>query len=544
MRKNKNSDETEELKTEKEGEALTDEPEDEEDEFDDAAPKKKKLPNWIILVVIGVIVAIAVIGTLVSAKKGKSSSAGTALAVTKVEKGDVTEVYNASGLIKSNQEKTFYSPVNAKVSTCIAKVGEEIKSGTKVISFDTTDLEKSNQQSQLNQLSTEYANQATIESTNKSVAKAQKAADEANQAAVDQYNAIVDEYNAIVTTLDGLYQAAMTESNANAPVLAQLEAKNAELQNDEIEKEQTQNNIDHYDAYTGTKTKEELLLRLDQLVQAVSTLPAEIAALQVQVSTSAGEAYAAADAQATELYGQLQAMEGTLNAATADVDGLTGGAVGGMQVSEELAKLATLTAEELVQKGREGITADFDGVVSDVKIAEGGAAAQGSELFTLVSNKDVSVKIEAPTNDYDKLIVGRTATVTLGSNTYDGKLTSVDKIATVNAKGNSVICAYIHITNPDDNICVGVTAKVRMTVNSVAGVLTVPSEVINTSTDGEFVYMIRGGEVKKVPVEIGVTSDKTVEVKSGLKEGDEVVSDMSVDITEGMKATAVDSGTK
>ncbi len=527
-----------------------------EDEDEDIVPKKKKLPNWMIFVVVGIIVLLAAVMSLMQ-KKGTPQA--TQLSMTKVVKGDVTEIYNSSGIVESGKKKTYYSPVNAPVLTCDVKVGESVKAGTKVVTFDTKNLEIDNQKSILNQQSTSASNRATVEANNQTIAKAEQAANEANQAVVNEYNSVVDQYNAIVETLPGLQEAADLESIQNeeslaqiAPLQMQLEEKQNELTQSGLEYEEAIYNQSNYEAYKASNpspllTEAQLLEKVNSLRTKIEiTLPAEIADLQNQIaqyviSTQASEAYAMAAAQADELNGMLNSMSGQLGAASADAQGLTSGQSAGMAISEDLAALTTLTAAELVEKGREGISVDFDGVVSEVKASEGGSATQGGELFTVVSNEDVRVKIEASVNDYSKLGIGKKAVITIGSNTYDGEVTAIDKIATTNAKGNSVVCAYAKITNPDENICIGVTGKVKITVDSVSGVLTLPSEVVNSSTDGEFVYVISEGVVKKMPVEIGVTSDKLVEIKSGLKEGDAVVADMSVDVEEGMNANPKES---
>ena len=49
--------------------------------------------------------------------------------------------------------------------------------------------------------------------------------------------------------------------------------------------------------------------------------------------------------------------------------------------------------EELLNKGREGIKAEFDGIIANVQAVEGSSAVQGGELFTLVSSKDVYSKV-------------------------------------------------------------------------------------------------------------------------------------------------------
>ena len=70
-------------------------------------------------------------------------------------------------------------------------------------------------------------------------------------------------------------------------------------------------------------------------------------------------------------------------------------------------------------------------------------------------------------------------------------------------------------------------------------VLCIPSEVVNTSADGDFVYVLRDGIVEKQEIELGIASDSKVEVVKGLQEGDKVVSDTSDNIREGMKASAI-----
>ena len=51
--------------------------------------------------------------------------------------------------------------------------------------------------------------------------------------------------------------------------------------------------------------------------------------------------------------------------------------------------------------------------------------------------------------------------------------------------------------------------------------------------------MITNGTVLKRKVETGVSSTDMSEIVSGIKEGDQIVSDQSGDLKEGMRATAV-----
>lgn len=254
-----------------------------------------------------------------------------------------------------------------------------------------------------------------------------------------------------------------------------------------------------------------------------------------QADRSASEAAkAAADAQAEQLRASISVE--TPSASIPDTS-LTQGQINNMAITENLAELAVLSSEELMAKARDGIKADFDGVISDVKTMEGGTAVAGGELFTLVSNQDVNVKLEIPASDFDKVEVGSKAVVKIGKYKYDGVVESIDKIAVPNAKGNPVIGANVKIQNPDENIYIGVAAKLTMTVAEEKDVLYLPNENVNTSTEGDFVYVVQNGVVKKKAVELGITSNSKVEIKSGLKEGDKVVADTLGTVEEGMKVT-------
>ena len=59
----------------------------------------------------------------------------------------------------------FYCPVNAPIAQCNVKVGQVVKAGDLLVSFDTTNLERDNQQSELNTLSAKYSSQDAVSYT-------------------------------------------------------------------------------------------------------------------------------------------------------------------------------------------------------------------------------------------------------------------------------------------------------------------------------------------------------------------------------------------
>lgn len=244
-------------------------------------------------------------------------------------------------------------------------------------------------------------------------------------------------------------------------------------------------------------------------------------------------------ADTTDLQLELQDAQSTLaelqsdlasKKAIAEADGVTLSeeSKAQMEVNNNLQELESKTLEELITKGKQGITAEFSGVISDSKAAQGGMVTQGSEMFTLQSTQDVDVNISLSKYDFEKVQKGQKATVKIGAKEYKGTVSKISHIAIPNEKGTPIISASVSIDNPDEDIFLGVEAKVSIQAAEAVQVPVVPVEVVNTGNEGSFCYIIKDGVVAKQIVETGVSSDSYIEIKSGLEPGDQVIPDIGM----------------
>ncbi|MCP1109910.1 efflux RND transporter periplasmic adaptor subunit [Ohessyouella blattaphilus] len=491
-----------------------------EEEQGTSGKGKKKLPKWLIFPILGVVLLFLVLLSFLGGNSQKDS--GSAVEVVTVKSGEVKETFDTSGTVVSDKQKVFYSPVNAPISDSKLEVGKTVKKGDLLVSFDVKDLEKANQESQLQGLQTTYSNQSTLEQAAKSANEVAKQNAEVEQQKQSLRNKIADLRNQINNANN-----AIESSQPNRDKLNELKKK---LQDNLKQIETLKVTEKHGAEPDATEAANEIA----RLTNENMDLQNSITLLEAQIPSGDGSA---------ALYSELSAAEQSLAdleaKAPAEVNGLTGGELGGMQVSENLAELASLSTEELLQKGREGIKAEFDGVIAKVDIEGTNMATQGSPLFTLVDNQSVGVELEVSANDFDKLVIGNKAVVTVGKHQYEGEVVKVNKIATTNEKGVSSIGAKLKIKNPDGELFIGVTAKVSVTVDDVKSALYIPSEVVNESKSGSYVYIIEEGTIKKQTVETGINSGSRIEIKKGLAEGDSVVYD-TTDVKEGMSATAVE----
>ena len=84
----------------------------------------------------------------------------------------------------------------------------------------------------------------------------------------------------------------------------------------------------------------------------------------------------------------------------------------------------------------------------------------------------------------------------------------------------------------------GVDAKVTIQAASVNDAVVLPTEVVNIGKEGSFCYVLEDGVIVRKNIETGLSSDDSVEILSGILEGDEVLLDIG-SLQEGMEAEAM-----
>jgi len=516
----------------------------------------KKVRGKKTLMVLIVAAVVLVLGILVVVNQLKpKTEVIPSVPVVAVETGDVEEKLDASGTVKSMQTKTFYSPVNAKIDQMDFEVGDVVAKGEQMIAFDVKDLEKDNQKAELNVLTGKYDYSDAINQANKANSKVSNAqANVANlQAAVNDWENYVNSLQNQIAQVtadaqaDAINQAereAAKQAQAIAGMEAKIAAKEQEVSTKHAACLRAERNWDI--GSKGNKTDKELeklaekfttaQIEYDEAKNNLDDMKAELQSM----SSSSGSSYSSditadttglqqelesASSQLAELKGELASEKAI---AESDASTLTSEAKEKMNISTNLAELEVKSLEELIAEGKKGVQAEFKGVVSDTKVNNGATVSQGMELFTLQSTDDVCVQVNISKYDYDKLKEGLKAEITLADNKYEGTVTKIDRIAIPDEKGNSYIKANIHIDNPDDNIFIGVDAKVVIHSDEAKGVPVVPSEVVNIGNEGSFCYVIDNGVITKRQVETGVSSSSMVEITSGLKDGDQVITDIGV----------------
>lgn len=201
---------------------------------------------------------------------------------------------------------------------------------------------------------------------------------------------------------------------------------------------------------------------------------------------------------------------------------------------EEVAakKLAAEQAREKVKtlkaQMKENILyAPMDGKISQFAARVGEVATAGKVLARIIKPETLVLESRVPESDIAKVALGMQATVTYDAFTNDEIFTAevieIDPASTVVQDVVSYKVKF-RLKESDPRIKEGMTGNIDIETAKRTGVLWIPYRALTKEEEKTFASVKRGENTfEKVEVSTGLEGDDgTIEVKSGLKEGDVV----------------------
>lgn len=154
-----------------------------------------------------------------------------------------------------------------------------------------------------------------------------------------------------------------------------------------------------------------------------------------------------------------------------------------------------------------------------------GSASSSSGFIQITDMSNLLVDTSIAEIDVNKVKAGQKATVTLNASPDSPIQATVSKVdLTPTSNGNVVSYgAQLALTNPPTGLRPGQSASVVITVNEADDVLSVPAAAVTTTGTTNFVTVQENGRDVPRQVQVGVRGESTVEITSGLNEGDSVV---------------------
>jgi len=422
---------------------------------------KKKSSKWIILTLVGVLVLLMVIAAIKARQKPKGESVETA----KAELRDIRETVSASGKIFPEKEVKISSDVSGEVVELFVEEGDSVKAGQVLARIDP----------------------------------------EAYVSAVERAQASVN------GSKSELARSRSSVENA----IAQIEQIRAQADNARKIHERNRK------------------LRQDGVISA--------------------QDFEASEANLAQLEANLRSAEASHRAAQQAV-----------KSSEFNVKSAEASLKEIrTSLSRTTITAPTDGIVSLLNIEAGERVVgtiqmTGTEMMRIANFNSMEVQVEVSENDILRVTLGDTAEIEVDAyldKKFKGVVTEIASSAANTASSQGIQLTSDQVTNFIVKIRIlpesyaglsnqrmpfrpGMSATVDINTNTERQTLSIPIQAVTTrdkETQGdstraakekellEVVFLMSGDTASMVEVKTGIQDNEFIQVLSGVKEGDEVI---------------------
>lgn len=474
--------------------------------------KKKKIIKRSILLGLAVIIIGGIAYSSVKAKNTKPM-----LATLKIGKEDIEQSINTSGNVKSELSKTYFPPAEVFIKELNVELGEAVKKGDKLINYDADLVEYGKSKADLQGNSSSNGYKDALTESEKQQTKYIDAVN--NLATVEPMIISQKQYiDNIETYLD--------DERSRERVKAYTEQYR-------LQKELNSLNEEAKEDYT-----EGVMHSMVKVNNQLEKLNLDLKLLEEDRELTQVERNIVKEKNKLTDLEEFKAKQESIRDAS-EPQILSSYDINKLKADNALSQLEAQKAAMDLEKVLEGVTAEFDGIVTELGIVEGSYATESTQVLTLESSNDVKISFNVSKYDLEKIAVGQKADITVSGHDYVGTVSKINRMATTNSAGAQVVAAEVHIDNPDDNIYLGVEGKVRIHTATVKDAVVIPVELVNADQQGDFCYVIENETVVKRRLVTGISSDNMMEVIEGLKEGDEVIASGGMQLEEGMPATAM-----
>ena len=208
----------------------------------------------------------------------------------------------------------------------------------------------------------------------------------------------------------------------------------------------------------------------------------------------------------------------------------------------KLKEMEALLAQEQIRLQNTLIVAPFQGEIIRKCVDAGALVSSSTPIVTLVHTMTLKIVANVLERDIPLLKPGMKAKIQ--AEAYPGKVFE-GKVARVNTGlelSTRTLQAEIEIPNSSRLLKPGMFARIEVVMLEKPEVLAIPSNAVMVEQGERFVYVVQGNKAARTPILTGIEQDRFVEVKEGLKEGDQVVTRGQEAIRENTTLRVVEGG--
>jgi len=505
--------------------------------------------------IIGLAIAVLVVGWLVVDRILNENSANASLETEPIRRDDLRIIVEAPGVVRANQSALLRWKTTGRVEGVYTSLGDEVSTGELLANLEKNSLAQNVILAQAELINAQRALDELLTSQVQT-AQAHSAVEQARQALEDARDPTLVQSQAQTALAEA--QQALEEAERNYEILAKPASQSAIDQtkanlllaenrlNDTLEQidriqrrarrpEDKMMFFESRELYErileGLELKEiqdrrayeDSLSRYNRLIEPPD--PNDLAVAEAALARSKAEFAQAQIEWERAKDGISPADVAVLEAQLVDAQREWERWKDGPDSAEITAAEARLAVAQATLNQVQ-IVAPFDGTITEVHSQPGDVVTTGSLAFRLDDLTPLLVDASVSEIDINKIRPGQAAILTfdaIPSKEYHGTVVEVPAVGEVinNIASFNIV---VEIIDADEKVRPEMTTTVNIVVSELTDVLLVPNRALRLGSGERIVYVLRNEEMVSVPLILGAGSDAYSQILEGdLQEGELIV---------------------
>jgi HlyD family secretion protein len=478
-----------------------------------------------------------------------STTGDTKYTLSVVSKGTVISSVDGSGQVSASSQIDLKPNVSGTITYIGVKPGDQVLAGKLLFSLDDTDAQKAIRDAEASlesaRISLDKTNiQDSDQNLNANLAKAYD----------DGFSSVSDAFLDLPSTLNGL------ENLFNTPNLSYNSvSRYGQIATDYINQANNlyyqankafEKNNNDFRLLDRNSSKADIESIINETYQTTKILSDAIKSMKNLVDYLIENSNSSSDfnTTSTTLYNYSNTMSGHLSSLLSAQNSIKNYKDSFSNASLDIrgSELSLKQKQNALQDAKDKLSdyyirAPFSGVMASVPVNVGEDASSGTVLGTIITSKKLAT-ISLNEVDVAKVKLQQKATLTFDAIpdlTISGEVAEIDSIGTV-SQGVVNYDVKISFDTQDDRVKSGMSVAASIITNMVQDVVIVPNSAVKTASDGTSYVQAFDASVTgavsgnsqifssalipgQIPIETGLADDTSIQIISGLKEGDVIV---------------------
>lgn len=505
--------------------------------------------------ILGVILIIIVIGVYFRRSKADKNADGFIVA----SKGQLTQEVSATGRIKSAQDIKLAFERGGQVAHIYVKIGDYIKAGQKLVNLNNSELSaqlsQANANVKIQKAKLDELKRGTrpeeIQIYEVKIENARISLEDARKNIVDKLqDAFTKSDDAIRNKTDQFFKNPQTQTpklifdiaNQQSQIDIEFGRLSAEydlkLWENSLNKLTTDSDLGEFvsaaknNLYKIKNLLDKISLEINNPVNYPVSIPQNtFNNWKIDISTARANINAAvnnlsaAEEKLRNVESGLILSENELNL---KLSGTPKEQIHGQEAQVEQAQANVLNIQAQISKTI--LHSPINGIVSKIDIKTGEIAAPNTPVAAIISSGNYQIEANIPETDIAKIKIGNNAKITVDAYgddiVFPAKIVKIEPAGTI-IEGIATYKTILQFIKNDKRIKPEMTTNIKIITAERKNVISVPRKAIISDNNEKFVEIFDANAknlAKRIKIKTGITgSDGTIEVVSGLKEGNKII---------------------